>query len=36
MISTPYIPTLDLASYIDGTDQQRKKFSDELGRAFND
>ncbi|WP_158797140.1 isopenicillin N synthase family oxygenase [Pedobacter sp. L105] len=35
-MSTPYIPTLDLGSYIDGTAQQRKKFSDELGRAFND
>lgn len=35
-MSTPYIPTLDLGSYIDGTEQQRKKFSDELGRAFND
>jgi len=35
-MSTPYIPTLDLSSYIDGTEHQRKKFSDELGRAFND
>ena len=35
-MSTPYIPTLDLGSYIDGTEHQRKKFSDELGRAFND
>lgn len=35
-MSTPYIPTLDLGSYINGTEEQRKKFSDELGRAFND
>ncbi|WP_316813662.1 isopenicillin N synthase family dioxygenase [Pedobacter heparinus] len=35
-MSTPYIPCLDLGSYIDGDDTQRKKFSDELGRAFND
>ena len=35
-MSTPYIPSLDLSSYIDGDEAQRKKFSDELGRAFND
>lgn len=35
-MSTPYIPSLDLGSYINGDDAQRKKFSDELGRAFND
>lgn len=35
-MSTPYIPTLDLGSYINGTEHDRKKFSDELGRAFND
>ena len=35
-MSTPYIPTLDLGSYINGKDHERKKFSDELGRAFND
>lgn len=35
-MSTPYIPCLDLGSYIDGTESVRKKFSDELGRAFND
>jgi isopenicillin N synthase-like dioxygenase len=35
-MSTPYIPLLDLGSYIDGTPEQRKKFSDDLGRAFND
>ncbi|MEJ7557502.1 MAG: 2-oxoglutarate and iron-dependent oxygenase domain-containing protein [Pedobacter sp.] len=35
-MSAPYIPSLDLNSYIDGDDAQRKKFSDELGRAFND
>ncbi|HKG07508.1 MAG TPA: 2-oxoglutarate and iron-dependent oxygenase domain-containing protein [Pedobacter sp.] len=35
-MSAPYIPSLDLGSYINGTAQERKKFSDELGRAFND
>ncbi|MES2829527.1 MAG: 2-oxoglutarate and iron-dependent oxygenase domain-containing protein [Bacteroidota bacterium] len=35
-MSAPYIPSLDLSSYINGDDAQRKKFSDELGRAFND
>lgn len=35
-MSTPYIPCLDLGSYINGTEEQRKAFSDELGRAFND
>lgn len=35
-MSTPYIPCLDLGSYINGTEEQRKSFSDELGRAFND
>jgi isopenicillin N synthase-like dioxygenase len=35
-MSTSYIPRLDLGSYIDGTEEQRKSFSDQLGRAFND
>ncbi|MGY4383792.1 isopenicillin N synthase-like dioxygenase [Pedobacter sp. UYP24] len=35
-MSAPYIPSLDLSSYINGDDIQRKKFSNELGRAFND
>lgn len=35
-MSAPYIPSLNLNSYINGDDTQRKKFSDELGRAFND
>ncbi|MET3113356.1 isopenicillin N synthase-like dioxygenase [Pedobacter sp. CG_S7] len=35
-MSTPYIPCLDLGSYINGTEEERKQFSDELGRAFND
>lgn len=35
-MSTSYIPRLDLSSYISGNDEQRKKFSEELGRAFND
>ncbi len=35
-MSTPYIPCLDLDTYKNGTEEQRKKFSDELGKAFND
>ncbi len=35
-MSTTYIPCLDLDTYINGTLEQRKKFSDELGKAFND
>jgi isopenicillin N synthase-like dioxygenase len=35
-MSTPYIPCLDLGSYINGSEEQRKNFSDQLGRAFND
>ena len=35
-MSTPYIPCLDLGTYIHGNEAQRKKFSDELGSAFNE
>ncbi|PST84171.1 flavonol synthase [Pedobacter yulinensis] len=35
-MSAPYIPCLDLGSYVNGSEEDRKKFSDELGRAFND
>lgn len=35
-MSAPYIPTLNLDSYVNGDAEARKKFSDELGRAFND
>lgn len=35
-MSAPYIPCLDLGSYINGNEEQRKKFSDDLGKAFND
>jgi len=35
-MSAPYIPSLDLGSYVNGSEQEKKKFSDELGRAFND
>lgn len=35
-MSTPYIPCLDLGAYINGSDAQKKQFSDDLGRAFND
>ncbi|WP_158989846.1 isopenicillin N synthase family oxygenase [Mucilaginibacter sp. L196] len=30
------IPRLDLNAYIHGTDQERKQFSDEIGKAFNE
>lgn len=30
------IPRLDLNNYLHGTDQQRKQFSDEIGKAFNE
>ncbi len=35
-MSTPYIPCLDLATYVHGNEEQKKHFSDQLGRAFND
>ena len=35
-MAVPYIPTLSIDAYINGTEEQRKKFSDQLGRAFND
>lgn len=35
-MSAPYIPCLDLGSYINGNEAQRKQFSDDLGKAFND
>jgi isopenicillin N synthase-like dioxygenase len=30
------IPRLDLNAYTHGTEQQRKQFSDEIGKAFNE
>ena len=30
------IPRLDLSKYIKGTDSEKKQFSDEIGKAFND
>jgi isopenicillin N synthase-like dioxygenase len=30
------IPRLDLDDYIKGTPEQRKQFSDNIGKAFND
>ncbi|HVV55169.1 MAG TPA: 2-oxoglutarate and iron-dependent oxygenase domain-containing protein [Mucilaginibacter sp.] len=30
------IPRLDLDTYVNGTPQQRKQFSDEIGKAFNE
>ncbi|QQL49096.1 isopenicillin N synthase family dioxygenase [Mucilaginibacter ginkgonis] len=35
-MSTVNIPRLDLNSYINGTEGERKKFSDEIGAAFNE
>ena len=35
-MSTPYIPCLDLNKYINGSETERKQFSGDLGRAFND
>jgi isopenicillin N synthase-like dioxygenase len=35
-MSTVNIPRLDLDTYINGTAEQRKKFSDEIGKAFNE
>jgi isopenicillin N synthase-like dioxygenase len=35
-MASPYIPCLDLSTYINGNEEQRKKFSDDLGRAFNE
>jgi isopenicillin N synthase-like dioxygenase len=35
-MSTVNIPRLDLNDYINGDKNQRKQFSDEIGRAFND
>lgn len=35
-MSTVSIPRLDLNDYINGTEGQRKRFSDEIGKAFNE
>ncbi|HEY1024320.1 MAG TPA: 2-oxoglutarate and iron-dependent oxygenase domain-containing protein [Sphingobacteriaceae bacterium] len=35
-MSTVNIPRLDLNDYINGTPEQRKKFSDDIGKAFTD
>jgi isopenicillin N synthase-like dioxygenase len=35
-MSTVNIPRLDLDTYVNGTAEQRKKFSDEIGKAFNE
>lgn len=35
-MSAPYIPCLDLGSYVNGSEEQKKTFSEKLGRAFND
>jgi isopenicillin N synthase-like dioxygenase len=35
-MSTVNIPRLDLNDYINGTEGQRKRFSDEIGKAFNE
>ncbi|RRN76482.1 isopenicillin N synthase family oxygenase, partial [Pseudoxanthomonas sp. SGD-10] len=31
-----HIPRLDLSTYLNGTAEERKKFSDDIGKAFND
>ncbi|MBE9584983.1 isopenicillin N synthase family oxygenase [Mucilaginibacter sp. JRF] len=35
-MSTVNIPRLDLNNYLNGTAEQRKQFSDDIGRAFNE
>jgi len=35
-MSTVNIPRLDLDTYVNGNAEQRKKFSDEIGKAFNE
>ncbi|HTD41566.1 MAG TPA: 2-oxoglutarate and iron-dependent oxygenase domain-containing protein [Mucilaginibacter sp.] len=35
-MSTVNIPRLDLNTYINGTAEQKKRFSDEIGKAFNE
>src|SRR5476651_497068 len=35
-MSTVKIPRLDLDTYVNGNAEQRKKFSDEIGKAFNE
>jgi isopenicillin N synthase-like dioxygenase len=35
-MSTVNIPRLDLNTYINGTEEERKAFSDSIGRAFNE
>lgn len=35
-MSTVNIPRLDLNSYVNGSDEDRKRFSDEIGKAFNE
>jgi isopenicillin N synthase-like dioxygenase len=35
-MNTVNIPRLDLNKYINGTEQDRKQFSDEIGKAFNE
>ena len=35
-MSTVNIPRLDLGTYINGNAEQRKQFSDAIGKAFNE
>ena len=35
-MTTVNIPRLDLNTYVHGTEQERKQFSDEIGKAFNE
>ncbi|HEX3384429.1 MAG TPA: 2-oxoglutarate and iron-dependent oxygenase domain-containing protein, partial [Mucilaginibacter sp.] len=35
-MSSVNIPRLDLNTYVNGTPEQRKQFSDDIGKAFNE
>jgi isopenicillin N synthase-like dioxygenase len=35
-MSTVNIPRLDLDTYVNGSAEERKKFSDAIGQAFNE
>src|ERR1700742_4176490 len=35
-MNTVNIPRLDLNTYVNGTPEQRKRFSDDIGKAFNE
>ena len=35
-MSTVNIPRLDLNTYLNGSAEERKRFSDDIGKAFNE